>query len=265
MTASPTAAGLVVGRFSGWAPSDSRYPYRISFRDVTILHMVSSKNQQLIDRALVGYAAGDARPARMPAPPTQARGFEKRDRIYDAAIARFQADGVAATKVEDVIADAGVSWATFFRYFPRKGDVLIEAAARHFRDHVRPSAAAALADRRLKINTVIQRLLVTLLRPDDLPASLHGPALLEIFANPDRFSALVGDGHPQVVPGLLEEILTEGQRRGEVRRDLNTAVAALTIIAGTALIGAQAVAIGIDPSEPVAASLEINWRGIAAG
>lgn len=27
--------------------------------------------------------------------------------------------------LEDVIADADVSWATFFRYFPRKGDVLI--------------------------------------------------------------------------------------------------------------------------------------------
>ena len=226
--------------------------------------MVSPKKQDLIDRALVGYAVGDARPARMPAPPTQARGFAKRDRIYEAAIARFRDDGVAATRVDDVIADADVSWATFFRYFPRKGDVLIEAAARHFRDHVRPAAADALADRRLKISTVIQRLLVSLLRPADLPPSLHGAALLEIFANPDRFAALVDDSHVQVVPGLLGEILTEGQKRGEVRRDLNTAVGALTIIAGAALIGAQAVAIGIDPSDPVAASLEINWRGIAA-
>ena len=36
-----------------------------------------------------------------------------------------------------MIADAGVSWATFFRYFPRKEDVLIELAARHFREQVR--------------------------------------------------------------------------------------------------------------------------------
>jgi AcrR family transcriptional regulator len=200
----------------------------------------------------------------MPAPPTQARGFEKRDRIYEAAIARFQADGVDATKVDDVIADADVSWATFYRYFPRKGDVLIEAAARHFHDHVRPAAAAALADRRLKIDTVIERLLVSLLRPADLPASLHGTALLEIFANPDRFAALVDGGHPQVVPGLLEEILAEGKERGEVRLDLDTAVAALTIVAGTVLIGAQAVAVGIDPSDPVSASLEVSWRGISS-
>lgn len=225
--------------------------------------MVSSK-RELIDRPLVGYGGGDVRPTRMPAPPTQARGFEKRDRIYEAAIARFRADGVAATKVDDVIEDADVSWATFYRYFPRKGDVLIEAAARHFHDHVRPAAAASLADRRLKIDTVIERLLVSLLRPADLPASLHGAALLEIFANPDRFAALVGGDHPQVVPGLLEEILAEGKERGEVRPDLDTAVAALTIVAATALIGAQAVVLGVDPSDPVSASLEVSWRGIAA-
>jgi len=200
----------------------------------------------------------------MPAPPTQARGFEKRDRIYRAAIERFRADGVAATKVDDVIADADVSWATFFRYFPRKGDVLIEAAARHFREHVRPSAEASLGDRRLKMSTVIRRLLVSLLKPADLPPALHGEALLEIFANPDRFAALVGEGPSAPVTVLLEEVLAEGQRRGEIRRDLDTAVAALTVIAGTALIGAQAVAVGIDPSGPVADSFEISWRGIAA-
>jgi len=226
--------------------------------------MVSSKRERLIDQELVGYRAGDTPPARMPVPPTQARGFEKRDRIYQAAIARFRADGVAATKVEDVIADADVSWATFFRYFPRKGDVLIEAAARHFRDHVRPSAAAALADRRLNMSTVVRRLLISLLRPADLPPSLHGAVLLEIFANPDRFAALVGEGPSPPVALLLEEVLAEGQRRGEVRRDLDTAVAALTVIAGTALIGAQAAATGIDPSEPVTDSFEISWRGIAA-
>ena len=227
--------------------------------------MVSSKGRRhLIDQALVGYGGGEVPTARVPAPPTQARGFEKRDRIYRAAIARFRADGIAATKVDDVIADADVSWATFFRYFPRKGDLLIEAAARHFRDHVRPSAEASLGDRRLKISTVVRRFLVSLLRPADLPPTLHGAALLEIFANPDRFAALVGEEPAPPVTVLLEEVLAEGQRRGEVRPDLDTAVAALTVIAGVALIGAQAVAVGIDPSEPVAASLEISWRGIAA-
>src|SRR3954471_7172731 len=103
--------------------------------------MVSSKQRrELIDQSLVGYAGGGAQTARMPAPPTQARGFEKRDRIYRAAIDRFRVDGVAATKVDDVTADEDVSGETFSRYFPRKGHVGNEPRARHFRDHVRPSA-----------------------------------------------------------------------------------------------------------------------------
>jgi AcrR family transcriptional regulator len=227
--------------------------------------MVSSKDRQLLDRALVGYGVGDRSAVRIPAPPTQARGFEKRDRIYEAAIARFEADGFARTKVEDVIADAEVSWATFFRYFPRKGDVLIEGAVRHFRDRVRPSADAALADRRLKISTVLHRLLVSLFRPAELTPSLHGEALLEIFANPDRFAALLGENHRPPVIVLLEEVLAEGKRRGEVRGDLEPTVGAMTIIAASALIGAQAVAVGVDPSEQVEASLDVCWRGIADG
>jgi AcrR family transcriptional regulator len=227
--------------------------------------MVSSTDRKLLDQALVGYGGGDRSTVRMPAPPTQARGFEKRDRIYEAALARFEADGFAAAKVDDVIDDADVSWATFFRYFPRKGDVLIEAAVRHFRDHVRPSAEAALADRRLNVSTVIQRLILTLLTPADLPPSLHGEALLEVFANPDRFAAQLGEDHRPPVIALLEQVLVEGQHRGEVRRDLEPTVGAMTVLAASALIGAQSVAIGVDATERVAASLDLCWRGVAAG
>jgi AcrR family transcriptional regulator len=214
--------------------------------------------------ALAPNGAGGARPAPLPVPPTQTRGFEKRERIYRAAIARYKADGVDATRVEDVIADAGVSWATFFRYFPQKGDILVEALARHFRDHVRPSASAARSDRRLRMRTVIERSLLSLLRPADLPRSLHTAALLEVFANPARFAAMVGDGHPQPVVGLLAELLTEGQRRGEVRRELDPSVAALTVVAGAALPGAQAAALGADPAVAIKASLDISWRGVAS-
>ena len=158
-----------LGDSSAWPPSNSEYLYRIWFRHATIFHMDSSNRRQLIDQALVGYGGETPRPLGCPAPPTQARASRSATASIEAAIARFRVDGFAATKVDDVIADADVSWATFFRYFPRKDDVLIEAAARHFRDHVRPSAEASLADRRLKMSTVVQRLLVSLLQPADLP------------------------------------------------------------------------------------------------
>src|SRR6476469_8142772 len=129
--------------------------------------------------------------ARMPEPPKQARGVEKRERLYAAALARFERDGVAETRVEDVIADAGVSWATFFRYFPRKEDVLIEHAARHFRDRVRAAAERGLSHGRLRVRTVTERAFGALLRPAGVSPALHGDALLEVFANPARFAALV--------------------------------------------------------------------------
>ena len=69
---------------------------------------------------------------------------------------------------------------------------------------------------------------------------------------------------PGPVVGLLAELLTEGQRRGEVPRELHAAVAALEIVAGAALPGAQAAALRADPAVAVEASLDINWRGVAS-
>ncbi len=165
--------------------------------------------------SFVGYGSGTSQ-SPLPAPPTQARGVEKRDRLYAAAMARYREAGVADTRVEDVIADAEVSWATFFRYFPRKEDVLLEGAARHFRDRVRAVAEQGLEDGRLRIRTVVERTFAALLEPADMARALHNAALLEVFASPSRFAALVGD-QPQPVIGLVAELLAEGQRRGEVQ------------------------------------------------
>jgi AcrR family transcriptional regulator len=198
-------------------------------------------------------------------PPTQARGAEKRDRIYRAAITRYVADGLAATRVEDVIADADVSWATFFRYFPRKEDVLIEMAARHFRDHVRTVAEEGLSDRRLSVRTVSERTFAALLGAVEVSDPVHNEAVLEVFARPARFAALVDNGHPQPMVGLVTELLSEAQLRGELRPEIDTGAAALVVVAGSLLPGAQAAAAGIDPSGPVSSALELIWEGLAAG
>ena len=209
---------------------------------------------------LVGYG-GDGGRSPLPAPPTQARGAEKRDRLYEAAIVRYERMGIADTRVEDVIADAGVSWATFFRYFPRKEDVLLEGAARHLRVRVRPIAQRGLRDRRLNVRTVIQRTFEELLRPGELSPKLHAAAVLEVMANPARFAALVGD-HPQPVIGLVAELVTEGQRRSEVRQGVDPGHAALALSAGCMFSAAQAAALGGDAAATASAALEILWGGL---
>lgn len=217
-----------------------------------------------IPSGLVGYGSDEVPGATLPSPPTQARGFEKRDRIYRAAITRYAADGVGATRVEDVIADAGVSWATFFRYFPRKQDVLIELAARHFRDRVKGVAAAGLRDRRVRVRTVVERSLDALLLPGEASADLHSAALLEVFAHPARFAALVDEGHPQPVVGLVAELLEEARERGELRPGLDPDAAALTVVAGALFPAVQAAAIGVDPGPPMRAALDVVWNGVGA-
>jgi AcrR family transcriptional regulator len=209
----------------------------------------------------IGHAMGrDA--ARMPQPPKQARGVEKRERLYAAALARFERDGVAETRVEDVIADAEVSWATFFRYFPRKEDVLIEAIARHFRAHAMPLVEKARADRRTRVRKTIERLLVALLSAEEMAQPLHNQAFIEVFANPARFAAIVDNGHPAPLIGLIAELLDEGRRRGEVNPDLDPGFAALTVTAGAMFPAVQAAAAGAEPASSIGPALDLLWSGI---
>jgi len=174
---------------------------------------------------------------------------------------RYRQSGLANTKVEDVIADAGVSWATFFRYFPRKEDVLLEGVARHFRDHVRTVAHQGLADRRLRTKTVLERTFAALLEPVEMPRELHTAALLEVLGSPPRFAAFVGD-HPQPVIGLVAEILAEGQRRDEVRTDVDASLAAVSLSAGTMFPAAQAAGAGADPLGAAKRALDLLWDGL---
>jgi AcrR family transcriptional regulator len=194
--------------------------------------------------------------------PTQARGVEKRERIYQAAIDQFRRNGVKGTRVEDVIADAGVSWATFFRYFPRKEDVLLEAAARHFREHVKVTAEAGIADRRRRVRTVMERTFTEMLGPTDIPSELNAAALLEVFADPPRFAELVGEG-PFPMVQLVATLIAEGQRRGEVDPDLDPGAAAMTVVAGAVFPAVQAAASGLDPVAGVEHALTVLWRGLA--
>jgi AcrR family transcriptional regulator len=172
---------------------------------------------------------------------------------------------VAETRVEDVIGDADVSWATFFRYFPRKEDVLIESAARHFHERVAPVAWSGRDDRRLRMRTAVERTFAALIEPGELSPELHTQALLEIFAHPVRFTAMVDSSHssPPVV-GLVSALLEEGKLRGEVRRGVDPWSAALTIAAGVTFPAVQVAAVGADPRPSVRQALDLIWDGLSS-
>src|SRR3954469_14220869 len=53
-----------------------------------------------------------------------ARSTRTRAALREAAVARFLAQGVDATSVEEIAADAGVTVRTFYRHFATKHDLL---------------------------------------------------------------------------------------------------------------------------------------------
>jgi AcrR family transcriptional regulator len=203
---------------------------------------------------------GSGATAALPMPPTQARGAEKRDRLYAAAMVRFERYGVEGTRVEDVVDDAEVSWATFFRYFPRKEDVLLAGAARHFGPRVRDFAREGIAAER-PIRDLIEQTLVALSTPAEMTPELHAASLLQVIAHPDRFAAILGDGSSLPLIELVGELVVAGQGRGEIREDVPALVIASTIAAGAFFPGVRAAAAGGDAPAAMTMALALIWEG----
>src|SRR3954464_2237751 len=105
--------------------------------------------------------------------PQQARGVEKRRRVYEAALAEFARRGVESARVEDIVATAEVSWGTFFRYFPRKEDVLLEAAVDEYRSRIVPAVEALLAAGDAPTRDIVETLFAGLIR-SHLEPHVHG-------------------------------------------------------------------------------------------
>ena len=136
----------------------------------------------------------------------------QRQAILDTAVALFRAGGFEQTRVQDVIERLRISEGTFFNYFPTKQAVLDAAAI-----------------------DVLDRSLVLLHRD----VADHDRAVLERleemvrdfarnFSGDREFAALLAL-HPQLGMGrekereshlLLARLIEEGQRRGELRRDV---------------------------------------------
>jgi AcrR family transcriptional regulator len=203
--------------------------------------------------------------------PRQARGVAARARVYEAAMEQFAAKGVEGARVEEIIAAADVAWGTFFRYFPRKEDVLLEAAVRHFREHVVPVVEAALAEHEQPAREVARLLFHALLSPVEHPAPLHGAIVREVVDRRERFAALLGDDQEPLVV-FVARVLAQGQERGEVREDIDALMLAGILTAGTLFTTLQGYyrplrgLRGLDtiagPEALVERSFGVVWRGL---
>jgi AcrR family transcriptional regulator len=112
------------------------------------------------------------------------------------------------------VADAGVSWGTFFRYFPPKEDVLLAAMADHYRPRVRRAAQSALEHADASVRAAVYAMLVAMLT-SDWPSHLHGAILREVTSTPVRFAALLG---PEEKPwfAVVPELMASRRVRADI-------------------------------------------------
>jgi AcrR family transcriptional regulator len=197
-------------------------------------------------------------------PPRQRRAAATRRRVYEAAMAEYARAGLDAARVEDIVAAAGVSWGTFFHYFPAKEDVLLDAAA----EVCRAYAEAAVAG--LGAGFPVGRVLATAFNAMSQAAgevtpsaALRGRMMLFVLGHPGRLTEFLGEEVLAPVPATTA-VLAEGQLRGEIRDD-EPAESLAVILLYAVLFGARrGVAIGRPPgSTPLGRlALSVVLRGL---
>ncbi len=137
-----------------------------------------------------------------------------RQQIIDTSIKLFRKHGYEATRIDDIVQVLEISQPTFFRYFPSKDAVLREVGERGYAcicERLRSELSSqARTDQRLR------RLYVTMAREVEADRKLWQAVVLSGAMDPVRCAEL--RGHEEAAVGLLREILTQGQKRGEVTR-----------------------------------------------
>jgi AcrR family transcriptional regulator len=137
-----------------------------------------------------------------------------RQQIIDTSIKLFRKHGYEHTRIDDIVQTLEISQPTFFRYFPSKDAVLREVGERGYaciceRLRSELSSQAGTGER-------LRRLYVTMAREVEADRQLWQAVVLSGAMDPVRSAEL--RGHEEAAASLLREILTQGQKRGEVTR-----------------------------------------------
>jgi AcrR family transcriptional regulator len=138
----------------------------------------------------------------------------QRQQIIDTSIKLFRKHGYESTRIDDIVQVLEISQPTFFRYFPTKDAVLREVGERGYtciceRLSSELSSDAGTEDR-------LRRLYITMAMEVEADRKLWQAVVLSGAMDPVRSAEL--RGHEEAAVSLLREILTQGQKRGEVTR-----------------------------------------------
>ncbi|HTO52938.1 MAG TPA: TetR/AcrR family transcriptional regulator [Myxococcota bacterium] len=165
------------------------------------------------------------------APPTRrARKKERtRQEIFGAAMELFQKRGFESVTLDAICAAADVGRGTFFLHFPAKSALLWEwnrQVADEFRAGLREPRKSAIVEIRALVDYIGDKLLAQ--------ADVMTELLREFFATPPAAGDSPGQGRD--LHALFEELVRRGQKRGELRRNVDPRLCVAVVMSTAAAI-----------------------------
>lgn len=179
-------------------------------------------------------------------------------------MAEYAKVGLETARVEDIVAAAGVSWGTFFHYFPAKEDVLLDAAAEVCRAYAVAIGQGMAAG--MDTESVLAAAFDALYRAAAQAAgtnALRGKLLLYVLGHPGRLTEFLGDDAAPPVPATTAA-LARGQLTGEIRADEPAESLAVIVLSAVLFSARRSATIGRPPeSAPLGRlALQVVLRGM---
>jgi TetR/AcrR family transcriptional regulator, transcriptional repressor for nem operon len=179
-------------------------------------------------------------------------------------MAEYERAGMEHARVEDIVASAGVSWGTFFHYFPTKEDVLLHASATVCQAYAGAAAAGLGAGRGTQ--DVLWDAFTAMFGAAVAASGSHalrGAMMRQVLSHPGLLTAYLGEDVPPPVR-VTAEVIAAGQRRGEVRADEPAEALGVIVLYAVLFAAQRGVTIGHpEGSSPLGRlALEITLRGM---
>ncbi len=167
-------------------------------------------------------AAGRPRGGRVQENPYQDLGLRERKKlrlrqqIIDTAIRLFRKNGYENTRVDDIVQALEISQPTFFRYFPTKDAVLRDVALRGVACITEQLTAGLAAE--TSTAERLRKSFGTMAKHVESDRSLWQAVVLSGVMDPVRSPEI--RQHDEATVNLLRDVLADGQKRGEITRDV---------------------------------------------
>jgi TetR/AcrR family fatty acid metabolism transcriptional regulator len=161
------------------------------------------------------------------------KGADKRRRILDAAITVFADKGYHATRISDIAQHAEIAYGLVYHYFKNKEKILDTIFLERWGGFI--DAVQAIADDERSVEEKLLSIAsVTLTayrrRPEWVKILVFEIQRTQRFSDPERVRVVGQLFH------LITRILREGQERGELREDLDPALACSIFIGGLDIV-----------------------------